>query len=340
MEFIPFNTAKFLSHADRVDKILKRKMPPPVTAEIYLTNKCNHACIWCVSEDYRWMTNDKMPIERFTTLLEELSQRDVRAISLSGGGEPLLHPKFDGILDIMARYKHKFKYGLVTNGVFLNRHIEKINDLFQWVRISLDAANSEQHYVVHKGRQDDFERIIDNISQLHSPYVGVGYLVCEDNCKDIYDFIIGTLPRNVDYIQIRPAYWTHQLSLNDANNFVKEVEEAKRDKRSNLLVYINMHRFDTLKNQSKEFLKCHSTPLIAIVGPEGNLYLCCQRQGEKDALIGNIMQSNFWSVWDSEAHWQAIDSIDVKQCPSCRNAPYNKIIEQAFEKDGMHKEFL
>jgi hypothetical protein len=77
--------------------------------------------------------------EIFEKLVEERCA--VRAVSFSGGGEPLLHPQIKEILEYLRGYG--IKLGVATNGVGLDKLPEGVLDNFEWIRISTDSIRNE-----------------------------------------------------------------------------------------------------------------------------------------------------------------------------------------------------
>ena len=64
-------------------------------------------------------TGEKLGLERFTSLIAELKEADVRSVVLKGGGEPTTHPQFIEMLDVL-RGRHSD---------FVRRHCRHPQDL-------------------------------------------------------------------------------------------------------------------------------------------------------------------------------------------------------------------
>ena len=58
----------------------------------------------------------------------------------------------------------------------------------------------------------------------------------------------------------------------------------------------------------------------------------------RDAL--EFKDQTFDAVWLSGKHKELIANIDVSKCPRCRYDNFNRIAAEAFEQDGMHRDFL
>ena len=112
------------------------------TLYIELTNLCNAKCPFC-SNPYK--TNTNLDISVLKKVLNELDGV-IDKVTLTGG-EPLLYPHFDELLDVLDNSNILF-YALTTNGYFLSKRLEAINkSKIRYVNISrhhyLDTVNNE-----------------------------------------------------------------------------------------------------------------------------------------------------------------------------------------------------
>ena len=85
-------------------------------ASVEITQRCNNRCPYCdqpklgLSEAN--VSEQDMPIARFTALLDDLARDGVEAVAL-GGGEPTLHPALPDLLT--AAHRQGLRTGLTTN---------------------------------------------------------------------------------------------------------------------------------------------------------------------------------------------------------------------------------
>ena len=117
------------------------------TLYFYLTEGCNLACRHCWMGPRFDATGNRyptLPVELFETAI-----REARPLGLSGvkltGGEPLLHPHFTRLLQIVRR--EELKLIIETNGLLctpeIAAEIAKSPDRF--VSVSIDGADAETH---------------------------------------------------------------------------------------------------------------------------------------------------------------------------------------------------
>lgn len=260
----------------------------PITCEIDPSNRCQNNCNFCMYADYR-QNNAMLELGAYEDLLEDLKAMGTKSITFTGGGEPLTNPDFDRM--VLLAKDADFKIGLITNGILLDTIATA--DLFEFVRVSLDAATSETYRKI-KGN-GYFERVLDNIETFQT---GISFVVCPDNehevdlAKQMYDF------GKSKYIQFKPVYGT---------TLEREIEGA-----------INTDRFPVQNS-----LPCHIAGLVGIVGADGSVWYCCQKRGNKHYLLGNIHEESFADIWADRVHVEPVTT----QCKTCR---YQNYIEEIY----------
>ncbi len=125
----------------------------PEEVMVELTTHCNLSCIHCfrntMKEDFGWMSDD---IIRST--LKYIVENNVKRVSLSGWGEPLLHPK---ALWFIEKLKEKDIFVILnTNGVLLSRFADRIVELcVDEVIVSVDSVRKSTYESIRRGSNID-----------------------------------------------------------------------------------------------------------------------------------------------------------------------------------------
>ncbi len=107
-----------------------------------ITNRCNFSCKTCLREK---SSNQDLPLETIEKVIPTLRTLGVQHIALTGG-EPIMHPEFENVLDIITAAD--IKISLVTNSWLYEKYLtclEKHRDHVYYVAISLDGHNAELH---------------------------------------------------------------------------------------------------------------------------------------------------------------------------------------------------
>jgi SynChlorMet cassette radical SAM/SPASM protein ScmF len=133
-------------------------MPALRTLYFYLTEGCNLACRHC------WMgprfdpTGNRyptLPVELFETAIREAKPLGLSGVKLTGG-EPLLHPHFPRLLEIVRR--EELRLIIETNGLLCTPEIaaEIAKSSNRFVSVSIDGTDAATHEWV-RGVTGSFE---------------------------------------------------------------------------------------------------------------------------------------------------------------------------------------
>ena len=104
----------------------------PIHVQWMPTNKCNLNCKFCSCSERN--KSLEMDITKAKAVIQELSGLGCKAVTVTGGGEPLCHPQIVEMLECFA--EHDIAIGLVTNGTLINKLDKKTLSLLTWCRIS------------------------------------------------------------------------------------------------------------------------------------------------------------------------------------------------------------
>lgn len=106
---------KFAHHKDALEGLHTDK-PRPIVSHIMLTDRCNHRCAFCSVQS---RDGDTLEPTQIAGYLNQLVPLGLKAVILSGGGNPILYRShgtdFDGIVDLIKSYG--LEIGLITNGM-------------------------------------------------------------------------------------------------------------------------------------------------------------------------------------------------------------------------------
>ncbi len=124
----------------------------------YLTEGCNLACRHCwlaPKFDADGSRYPVLPVELFETAVREGKPLGLSGVKLTGG-EPLLHPRFLDILEIIRR--EEMRLTIETNGVLCTPAIaaEIAKSPNRFVSVSLDGADAATHEAV-RGVKGSFD---------------------------------------------------------------------------------------------------------------------------------------------------------------------------------------
>ena len=124
-----------------------------------------------------------LPLDLVLRTLEEADALGIKSVQLSGG-EPLLHPHIDEILN--AAKGKRFTVSLSTNGTLMNDHIsDLLASIDAYIVASIDGPAS--YHDSFRGRQGCFAQAEAGIARLIDRGLNVRIVttICEDNYEHI-----------------------------------------------------------------------------------------------------------------------------------------------------------
>jgi MoaA/NifB/PqqE/SkfB family radical SAM enzyme len=128
---------KVIANSDIYDMIMSGELKP-YHLQLNPTNKCNLKCEFCSCRDED--KNHELSLSRIKAFCSALPT--IKAVTITGGGEPTLYPQFDELCEYF--YACGIKMGLVTNGYKLNEIYENTLNKFIWCRISLSIDSGDK----------------------------------------------------------------------------------------------------------------------------------------------------------------------------------------------------
>lgn len=342
MEKNVYSPYKILHHLDKVEEMKEGKFPAPVFVQWDLTNRCNLDCSFCFYHLYKlsdWKEKDTISLDVALCTLNNLKEMGVKAIEFTGGGEPLLHPNFK---DIVTRAKDLgFECSLVTNGILLTDEIIELIKDFEWIRISIDASAPETYEKVKRVNPHIFDKLLMNITRLFAKasdncILGMSFIVCRDNYKEIYDAAYMAKELGFDNIRFSLAMTPEGNKMFDGiwDECVEQISKTKKLEDNGFRVFAFSNRINDLENKAKSG-PCYYADLVGVIGANGAVYPCCRLKDDKFYNFGNINDSLFSDIWNCNRRKEFITAVR-KDCPySCWMRDKNAVIDALVNKDNI-----
>jgi len=283
--------------------------------QLSVTNKCNLKCRYCSCSDVDRQL--ELDIERIFIILQKAKQAGCISITITGGGETLLHSKINEIIRECKRLG--ILVGFVTNGILLNRLEEDVG----WCRISFDSDR-----VFSSEFANGIEKTAKRLSKTDWAF---SFVIIDDSLKN--DF--GDLKRLVKFANA--SNFTHVRVVVD----IFHPDESLIVQARSILKGIDGRVFYQARNHSTKGTKrCWVSLLKPTIGTDGNIYPCC---GVQYAI--NSSKKDFnpkMSMGRGEDIVDIIerqDCFDGSVCDVCYYQGYNNVLSLLL-KDIEHKEWL
>jgi len=160
----------------------------PFKVFLELTHKCNHRCKHCYLgkkvEIYNKSSKNGLPIVRILKLFEEMKEKGVLQLILTGG-EALLYPNFRIVLE--EAVKLRFAVSLLTNASLLNEEMIEFISSFPIDEIRIPLYGGETYHNWFVGDPNSYKKVMWSLKQLKSRDVNVvpTAILTNKNTKDI-----------------------------------------------------------------------------------------------------------------------------------------------------------
>jgi cyclic pyranopterin phosphate synthase len=354
----PFDQlTKAFAHRDRLLAISRGDFLPPSSVKLELTNVCNHDCHFCayrrIVQDAR--IKDLLPTERALELIDDLADGGVRAVMLTGGGEPLLHPAVEQILSRCR--ERRLSHALITNGVRLGRLSDDTVGGLSWIRFSINAGEAQSYAKVHGTDAREWETVWAQVRRAADKQrfprltVGISLVVTTWNQSGLEQSALQARASGADYVHFRPAFrgpdteLDRQLEPAQVDDVLARLEALETTSAGAFRIYGIARRFREIAEPPREHIHCRSTPLVAYVLPTGEVSACTMVRGTsfnpriEDPFLGNLHRSRFFELWNTPRHHALLRELSTSGCQRCHFAEYNRALKM-IEDDVMHADFL
>ena len=343
-----YSKLKVLKHRRKLESFEDKRITEPVHIRIKPTNKCNHNCAYCsyqnsygqLGKDMR--KSDEIPLQKMFEIISDCADMGVKAITFSGGGEPLLYKGFMSVLEKCRECG--ISTAILTNGVLLRKATLMVAmDSCSWIRISMDGWDRDSYAEYRKCKPEDFDQLIKNIdraTKMQSECVlGVNIIVDDRNATHIYDMVKLVHGLGVRSIKISPCIVSNDSALNNELHFkLKPFVEDQLNKLQDegIEVYDSYHA--QLCGFKKHYNWCPYIQVLPIIGADQNVYACHDKAYNKtNGMLGSIRDVSFKDFW-YDGHEKFLKINPSKDCNHhCVTDQTNKMLLEYLTID--HEEF-
>ncbi len=351
-----YANTKLLNYPEKLAALRRGEITAPVHVRIKPTNACNHDCWFCayrsgaVSLGEEMNVRDKIPPDRMAEIADDLVEMGVKAVTFSGGGEPLIYPRIDETVRRLA--EGGVSVAALTNG---SRLKGRVADAFAthatWLRVSIDGWDGPSYAKYRGASEDAFEEVMANLaafSRLGSPCVlGASIIVDRDNAAHIRHLAGRLKDAGVNHAKVSPCIVSNEAAENDAYHDPirgvarAQIAEAARDLNDGRFTVVD-HYHEMGELFPKDYDSCPFAQYLTVIAADLKVYTCQDKAYTAGGLLGSIAERRFKDFWFSDENRQALNAVDPsRHCRHhCVAEPKNRLLHEVLTIDAAHAAFV
>ena len=355
-----YTHTKLFHFTDKLGAIREGRPSAPIHIRLKPYNRCNHRCSYCCYRSPELYLSelmdeaDSIPREKMAEIVADLGAMGVRAVTFSGGGEPLCYPYFTETVEGLLAAK--VKVAVLTNGSLLRGEAaEVLGRGATWVRISMDAADGETYAAIREVGPKELDKVCANIGEFariksEGCELGINFIVTRENHTGLPAFLERMKGLGVDHVKISEAivstdpeenrlYTAPILSAVKAR--IAEATTALQDE--GFAIIDKVHDFTQAANKyTKEYAVCPVIQCITVIAADMNVYACHDKAYTRSGLLGSIRDRSFRDLWFSDDLQERLRALDPSgECDHhCADHTKNLMLLEYLGADPLHLDFV
>ena len=338
---------KFWRHAEQMINYRSGGPQTVISTHISPEGTCNLKCPYC-SVTYR-DTHSRLDMETIQDYVLKLKSRGLKAVILTGGGEPTAYKQFNELVRWLK--EQDLSVALITNGTLTRRVDDDVWKMFSWIRVSINIFNGWQNVISLPKDKIDYENTIVGCSMVYTVEHEESDEVMTDRLELLQKASLVADRCGAQYIRLLPNCLLSQYDLirqhHSLDNTLKELDDPR---------FFHQYKI----HGAPKSAKCHqahfrpylSEEIHKETGKPGTVYPC-------DSVVLNDGYQHFAEEYQLCHASDILGFIDNKieqkfnareRCTGCVftenvnmlddwvNGKVNRIDE--FDKRLMHEEFV
>lgn len=349
----PYSNLKIFAHLEELQNVKCGRRIAPIYVRIKPTNRCNQNCYYChyrnpYLELDQYNPTDEIKREKMLEIIQDFKRIGVKAVTFSGGGEPLLYPYIEETME--AVLEAGIDLSIITNGSLLTGKKAKLLSKAKWVRISQESGCTETYSRIRGVNKDVFTNICDNIeyfSRIKNAdcELGINFVIGPENYKEVYH--TGKLMQALGANHIKYAALVSTTSKEMHAPFKEEaIEQIHRliNESGNNFKIINLYESDFDSNVvfGRNYDFCGIKDYVTVIAANSKIYYCHDKAYLSQGEIGDISQKSFREVWFSDETTQRFKEFNPRQIcrHHCVYDDRNEILNHYYNLDEQHINFI
>jgi Fe-coproporphyrin III synthase len=350
-----YSKLKFLRFREQLEALENGHIAPPVHVRIKPMNPCDHDCWYCAYHDENLQLGnlmeykDRLPRDKMMEIVDDLAEMGVRAVTFSGGGEPLIYPHIAEAANRLG--KSGIKLATLTNGSHLHEEIaEAFAKYGTWIRVSIDGWDAESYTKIRNVKLTEFDMVVNNMRKFadlkSSCVLGINYVIDNQNYGHVLEFSKLMKDTGVNHLKVMGVIVSNDGKESNKYhdeikaNVLEQIEQAKKLEDDNFKIINHYHEFP--ERFDKEYQTCPSMQFLTIIGADSKVYSCHDKAYTELGLLGSIEKRSFKDFWYSDENRKRLKEINpsVDCLHHCSEHKRNLLLHEYMGVDQNHMEFV
>lgn len=350
-----YNNLKFLYFPEHLQAIREGRILAPVHIRIKPINRCNHDCWYCA---YRVSNlqlgkdidlGDVISAEKMSEIALDVIDMGVKAVTFSGGGEPLLYKTLPEIMETLAG--GGIRIGALSNGSNLKARVaDAFADYGTWIRISLDGWDDESYAKARNVKHGTYTQLMENMQSFSKRstkcVLGTSFIIDQQNHAHVYDLCTQMKDVGASHVKLSGVITSNdgrecnEYHKNITGNVRDQIDQAMDLEDEEFSIINSYHSLD--EKFDKTYTSCPSLTYLTIIGADCNVYTCHDKAFNHEGMLGSIKERSFKDFWFSEENRNRIHAVDPsKMCQHhCADNARNLALFDQLSLDPNHIDFV
>lgn len=306
----PYSSLKIFAHPEKIAALQNGERTAPIYIRIKPTNRCNHHCYYCSYADAELALRDnvnhrdQIPWEKLREIIADLGSMKVKAVTFSGGGEPLFYPPI--VPAMQAVLDQGIDLSLITNGQLLTDERAEVLSGAKWVRISMDAADAETYTQIRRISSECFTQVCHNIRQFakvkdRDCELGINFVINHQNAGQVYAMaeLVSDLGVNHLKYTARVTKDLEQYHEPFKQSALGQIHRAIQELARPGFSIINKYEsdFESCVIFHRPYYRCVINELFTVIAADSKVYFCHDKAYVSDGIVGDLQHRPFRELW-------------------------------------------
>ncbi len=350
----PYSQLKIFHHKELLERLENAQRCNPLYIRIKPTNICNHNCYYChYKNPYltldEYDPKDMIPHEKMMEIISDMETMGVKAVTFSGGGEPLCYPYIEEAMERILTAG--IDLSIITNGSMLKGRKAELLAQAKWVRISMDSIDAGRYAGIRGIGEDALPEILKNIGDFagikqDTCELGINFVIGKENHTEIRQVAETMKSLGVNHVKYAPLF------SNDTEGYHKDIKDDVIAELDRLGKQLNDDRFKIIDLYTDDFnnyevfkrtySRCPVKEFVCIIAANSKVYYCHDKAYLSDGCVCDLNKQSFMEGWNSDEVTKKFREFDAMEtCKQhCVYDSRNVLINSYLDMDLNHVNFV